>query len=97
MGEVWDLTFCRSEPHILEVQSECRDRFPFTCDAMKAIQVLEFSFANGGAFLIITNELFVRMLSPATSSRRLKWKDWARWTTLWGQELGRLSESVNFA
>ena len=39
----------------------------------------------------------LRTLSPAVSSpRRFMWEDWAWWTSLWDQELGMTSESVNF-
>ena len=76
--------------------------FPFTSNAMNALQVVEIHFATDNlAYLIITNELFVTILrqyysrnNPATFPRRFSWRDWARWTSLWDRHLGY--ESVDF-
>lgn len=88
--------FCGGQPSRWKMQPETHEEeFPFSCNTMNALQVLEIHSVEGRAFLVITNELFVttlRLHRRNRQARRYKWASWARWTSLWDKELGEISQ-----
>ena len=98
-----NLWFHVGESPVWEMQSDSNDgRLPFASNPVNAIQILGIRSSKEEAHLIISNGLFLMTLDLLRQNNpnfsfpcRFEWKEWVWWTSLWDQQLGVLSESVN--